>query len=187
MKFVNEATAKDTAFIKCFPDDSGVYARVLTETELDTLRVKSRTFNGNEKRTPELMDRRFKILHLQRALSGWEGLEFEDGSPIPFSKEMIKELWEVNPNLMGIIFSCVSSALSFGQAPELLPDNLQSMHIWQICDIHARDFVGMAGQARPIRLEAVRAECDRTDDPEGNFQKVMLIEAILFPSRYLKK
>ena len=54
------------------------------------------------------------------------------------------------------------------------------MHIWQICDIHARDFVGMAGQAR-------RAECDRTDDPEGNFQKVMLIEAILFPSRYLKK
>lgn len=66
-------------------------------------------------------------------------------------------------------------------------DNLQAMHIWQICDIHARDFVGMAGQARPIRLEAVRAECDRTDDPEGNFQKVMLIEAILFPSRYLKK
>ncbi|WP_370790633.1 hypothetical protein [Bilophila wadsworthia] len=86
MKFVNEATAKDTAFIKCFPDDSGVYARVLTETELDTLRVKSRTFNGNEKRTPELMDRRFKILHLQRALSGWEGLEFEDGSPSPFPR-----------------------------------------------------------------------------------------------------
>ena len=68
-----------------------------------------------------------------------------------------------------------------------LPDNLQAMHIWQICDIHARDFVGMSGQARPIRLEAVRAECDRTDDPEGNFQKVMLIEAVLFPSRYLKK
>ena len=118
MKFVNEATAKDTAFINCFPDDSGVYARVLTETELDTLRVKSRTFNGNEKRTPELMDRRFKILHLQRALSGWEGLEFEDGSPIPFSKEMIKELWEVNPNLMGIIYSCVSSELSFVKAAD---------------------------------------------------------------------
>ena len=70
---------------------------------------------------------------------------------------------------------------------ELLPDNQQAMHIWQICDIHARDFVGMAGQARPIRLEAVRAECDRTGDPEGNFQKVMLIEAVLFPVRYLKK
>ena len=112
------ATAKDTAFIKCFPDDSGVYARVLTETELDTLRVKSSTFNGNEKRPPELMDRRFKILHLQRALSGWEGLEFEDGSPIPFSREMIKELWEVNPNLMGIIYSCVSSELSFVKAAE---------------------------------------------------------------------
>ena len=53
---------------------------------------------------------------------------------------------------------------------ELLPDNLQAMHIWQICDIHARDFVGMAGQARPIRLEAVRAECDRTGRkfPEGH-------------------
>ena len=29
---------------------------------------------------------------------------------------------------------------------ELLPDNLQAMHIWQSCDIHARDFVGMAGR-----------------------------------------
>ena len=45
----------------------------------------------------------------------------------------------------------------------------------------------MAGQARPLRLEAVRTECDRTDDPEGNFQKIMLIEGILFPVRYLKK
>lgn len=45
----------------------------------------------------------------------------------------------------------------------------------------------MTGQARPIRLEATRAECDRTDDPAGNFQKVMLIENILFPARYLKK
>ena len=68
-----------------------------------------------------------------------------------------------------------------------MPDNGQALFIWQVCDLHARDFVGMAGQARPIRLEAVRAECDRTDDPEGNFQKVMLIEAMLFPARYLKK
>ena len=230
MKFVNEATAKDTAFIKCFPDDSGVYARVLTETELDTLRVKSRTFNGNEKRTPELMDRRFKILHLQRALSGWEGLEFEDGSPHPLfqgddqgtvgskpqphgdhlflrvqrtlfregggrkklrdwcgrladnapSCDECRETWALD-GLEPPCGACTSSET------ELLPDNLQAMHIWQICDIHARDFVGMAGQARPIRLEAVRAECDRTDDPEGNFQKAMLIEAVLFPVRYLKK
>ena len=38
MKFVNDATAKDTAFIKCFPDDSGVYARVLTETRTACIR-----------------------------------------------------------------------------------------------------------------------------------------------------
>ncbi len=118
MKFINDVTAKDTTFIKCFPDDSGVYARVLTEAELDALRIKSRTFNGNEKRTPELMDRRFKILHLQRALSGGEGFEFEDSTPIPFSKDMIKELWEVNPNLMGIVYSAVSSELSFVKAAE---------------------------------------------------------------------
>ena len=118
MKFVNDATARDTAFIKCFPDDSGVYARVLTETELDGLRLKSRTFNANEKRTPELVDHRFKVLHLQKALSGWEGFEFEDGTPIPFSKDMIRELWEVNPNLMGIVYSAVSSELSFVKAAE---------------------------------------------------------------------
>ena len=31
---------------------------------------------------------------------------------------MIKELWEVNPNLMGIIYSCVSRELSFVKAAE---------------------------------------------------------------------
>ena len=61
------------------------------------------------------------------------------------------------------------------------------MHIWQICDIHARDFVGMAGQARPIRLEAVRAESDRTGDPEANFQKVMPQEALQFPDPDMKQ
>ena len=70
---------------------------------------------------------------------------------------------------------------------ELAPENELAVYLWQMCDIHARDFVGMAGQARPIRLEAVRAECDRTDDPEGNFRKVMLIEGVLFPDRYVKK
>ena len=114
MKFVNDATAKDTAFIKCFPDDSGVYARVLTETELDTLRVKSRTFNGNEKRTPELMDR----CTCNAPSPDGKGWNSRTDRPIPFSKEMIKELWEVNPNLMGIIYSCVSSELSFVKAAE---------------------------------------------------------------------
>lgn len=113
MKFVNEATAKDTVFIKCFPDDSGVYARVLTETELDTLRVKSRTFNGNEKRTPELMDRRFKILHLQRALSGWEGLEFEDGLAHPLFQGDDQGTVGSEPNLMGTsIPACPANSLS---------------------------------------------------------------------------
>lgn len=60
------------------------------------------------------------------------------------------------------------------------------MYIWQLCDIRARNFVGIAGQVRPIRLEAVRAECDHTDNQKGNFHKFMLIEAILFPAKYLK-
>lgn len=70
MKFVDDTTAKDIASIRCFPNGSGVYARVLTETKLDILRIKSRIFNSNKERALELMDRRFKILHLQRALSG---------------------------------------------------------------------------------------------------------------------
>lgn len=225
MKFVNDATAKDTAFIKCFPDDSGVYARVLTETELDILRIKSRTFNSNEKRTPELMDPapatrplrlgrariRGRLTHpllqgndqgtvgsepqphghhlflrVQRTLfregggrkklRDWCG-RLADNAP---SCDECRETWALD-GLEPPCGACTSSEV------QLLPDNQQTMHIWQICDIHARDFVGMAGQARPIRLEAVRAECDRTDTPEGNFQKVMLIEAVLFPVRYLKK
>lgn len=112
----------------------------------------------------------------RKKLRDWCG-RLADNAP---SCDECRETWALD-GLEPPCGACTSSET------ELLPDNLQAMHIWQICDIHARDFVGMAGQARPIRLEAVRAECDRTDDPEGNFQKVMLIEAILFPSRYLKK
>lgn len=230
MKFVNDATAKDTAFIKCFPDDSGVYARVLTETELDTLRVKSRTFNGNEKRTPELMDRRFKILHLQRALSGWEGLEFEDGSPHPLFQGDDQGTVGSKPQPHGDhLFLRVQRTLfrEGGGRKKLrdwcgrLVDNAPScdecretwaldgwnrpaapvpFRKWNSCPTTSKPCISgrsatstpatswaWPGQARPIRLEAVRAECDRTDDPEGNFQKAMLIEAVLFPVRYLKK
>lgn len=112
----------------------------------------------------------------RKKLRDWCG-RLADNAP---SCDECREIWALD-GLEPPCGACTSSET------ELLPDNLQSMHIWQICDIHARDFVGMAGQARPIRLEAVRVECDRTDDPEGNFQKVMLIEAVLFPVRYLKK
>lgn len=118
MKFVSKASAKDTRFVKCFSDDSGVFARLLTETEQDAIRIKSRTFNGNEKRTEDTVERRFKVLYLQKALSGWEGIEYEDGTPIPFTPEVIKDLWEVNPALMQIIYSSVSNELVFMQAAE---------------------------------------------------------------------
>ena len=118
MKFVSKTSAKDTRFVECFSDGSGVFARLLTETEQDAIRIKSRTFSGNEKRTEEAVSRRFKILYLQKALSGWEGIEYEDGTPIPFTPDVIKDLWEVNPALMHIIYSSVSNELVFMQAAE---------------------------------------------------------------------
>ena len=86
MKFVNDATAKDTAFIKCFPDDSGVYARVLTETELDTLRVKSRTFNGNEKRTPELVIAASRSCTCNAPSPAGKGWNSRTARPSPFPR-----------------------------------------------------------------------------------------------------
>lgn len=45
----------------------------------------------------------------------------------------------------------------------------------------------MDGWPMKIRLEAARSECDRSIDPVGNFNKVLLLESIIYPVRYKRK
>lgn len=46
--------------------------------------------------------------------------------------------------------------------------------MWTLLNRHARS--GLDGS---LRLEAMRAECDRTADPVGVFEKIVLLEDVL--------
>lgn len=118
MKFVRKEEVKSSRFIKFNDEGVGVYARLLTETEKDKIHVKARRVEVGEVRTPELEDRKFKILYLQEAISDWEGMTWDDGTPIPYTKEVIKDLWEVNPIFMNLIFNNVANEFVFAKEEE---------------------------------------------------------------------
>lgn len=52
---------------------------------------------------------------------------------------------------------------------------MDAVRVWSLLNSHARS--GMDGS---LRLEAMRAECDRTADPAGLFEKILLLEEIFF-------
>ena len=118
MKFARKEEVKSSRFIKFNDEGVGVYARLLTETEKDKIHVKARRVEVGEVRTPELEDRKFKILYLQEAISDWEGMTWDDGTPIPYTKEVIKDLWEVNPIFMNLIFNNVANEFVFAKEEE---------------------------------------------------------------------
>lgn len=118
MKFVRKEEVKSSRFIKFNDEGVGVYARLLTETEKDKIHVKARRVEVGEVRTPELEDRKFKILYLQEAISDWEGMAWDDDTPIPYTKEVIKDLWEVNPIFMNLIFNNVANEFVFAKEEE---------------------------------------------------------------------
>lgn len=67
-----------------------------------------------------------------------------------------------------------------GDVP-LLPENEDAVRVWSLLNAHARNPASLDGSHGSLRLESMRAECDRTADPEGLFQKILLLETIFRP------
>lgn len=70
---------------------------------------------------------------------------------------------------------------------ELVPENQQAVELWALLDAHGRDYAGMDGWPLPLKIRDVRSECDRTADPVGLFDGVMLLEKMIYPVRYKRK
>lgn len=61
--------------------------------------------------------------------------------------------------------------------------NAAAIKIWQALDAWGRGLDTFGGLPLPLRLEALRAECDRADNPEGMRWRVEMIEEIVFTKR----
>lgn len=65
-------------------------------------------------------------------------------------------------------------------------DNEKAMSVWHMLDLFGRGIDGMAGVPQALRIEAIKAECERYADADGLFWRVMLIEEIVFGKRLEK-
>lgn len=57
--------------------------------------------------------------------------------------------------------------------------NTESVRVWVLLNAHARTRADLPGNPGSLRLEAMRAECDRTADPVGLFEKILILEQVL--------
>lgn len=105
MKLLTRATA---AKVRCFKlhDDSSVWGRMLTATEMERLRTECRAEAGTDMERAESL---FKIRHLQKSLTNWEGFFDENNVAIPFDTALIPDLYDVNPTVMSTLFSMLSN------------------------------------------------------------------------------
>lgn len=94
--------------VRCFSlaDGSRIWGRMLTATEMERLRVEARSEAGTDMERAENL---FKIKHLQKSLTNWEGFSDELGKPIAFDAALIPELYDVNPTVMGTLFAMLSN------------------------------------------------------------------------------
>lgn len=101
-------TKENASKIRCFTltDDSKVWAKMLTATETAKIRAECQAEARN---SPERAENMFKVKHLQKSVTNWEGFTDEDGNTIAFDVALIPELYDVNPTVMGTLFSMVSN------------------------------------------------------------------------------
>lgn len=105
MKLLTKSSA---AKVRCFAlgDGSSIWGRMLTATETERLRVDASSEAGTDKERAENL---FKVKHLQKSLTNWEGFCDENDKPIAFDAALIPELYDVNPTVMGTLYSMLSN------------------------------------------------------------------------------
>lgn len=101
-------TRKTAAKVRCFKlsDDSCVWGRMLTATEMERIRTECHTEAPND---PAKAENLFKVRHLQKSLTNWEGFQDEAGQTINFDPALLPELYDVNPTVMSTLFSMLSN------------------------------------------------------------------------------
>lgn len=101
-------TRQSASKVRCFKlsDDSRVWGRMLTATEMERIRTECRAEAPTDLGKAENL---FKIRHLQKSLTNWEGFQDDTGQGIAFDVALIPELYDVNPTVMGTLFSMLSN------------------------------------------------------------------------------
>lgn len=108
---------RNRTFILPFSDDKSecAYVKPLTDTEIDRIRLKAATEGGAD---DNITTRYFTRYFLEEAVTGWKGFYDVDGLEIPYSKEMLKEICECDPEFAAIMVLRIRSVARFGELEE---------------------------------------------------------------------
>lgn len=116
MRLVTAPYKAKTFFFPMTNDKSeGFWAVPLTRTRLHDLRQSAIVEAGADYDVADsILDR----LILEDRLRGWKGFEAQDGKPIDYCKESVKELWEYNPELARIMAQSIRQLFRIGELDE---------------------------------------------------------------------
>nr|DAF89968.1 MAG TPA: hypothetical protein [Siphoviridae sp. ctwHj1] len=107
MKLLTRDTMTESKMFE-LDGDAYLFARPLSETEKDKLRIESRRFKAGETRTEEAVERKYRALYLATSISSWNGIEDANGKPIECNRERIFELCDTAPETMEAFYAMVS-------------------------------------------------------------------------------
>jgi len=67
------------------------------------------------------------------------------------------------------------------EPPTLHPSNEPAWRVWSICSQYGRPIDGMGGNVQPISVRDAIAICEGYGESAETFERVLLIESILYP------
>jgi hypothetical protein len=117
---VNAKAAEEGAWVNNIPDMGGLRFKVRGANNRDWRKLQARLIESvpRKKRAlgrldPDEQDRINAILLLETGLQEWEGLEADDGKPLPYSKATAKQLLD-DPEMIrfreAVMWACMTVA-----------------------------------------------------------------------------
>lgn len=116
MRLVTAPYKNKTFFFPLSSDKKeGFWAVPLTLTVLTELRQKAVVEAGADYEVAEqILDR----IILEDRLRGWKGFEDGAGQAVSFSREAVRELWELNPDLAKFMVQSIRQLFRVGELDE---------------------------------------------------------------------
>lgn len=108
---------RNSTFILPFLGDKSecAYIKPLTDTEIEKIRKQAAKEGGADE---VLVQKYFMRLFLMEAITGWQGFFDVAGNEIPYSKDMVKEICECDPEFAKQTVLRVSNIARAGELEE---------------------------------------------------------------------
>lgn len=107
----------DKTFVLPFSEEKQEFALVkpLSDTEINKITLSAAKEGGAD---IDLTSKYFTRLFLEASLTGWQGFYDVAGNEIPFSREMIREICECDPEFAAIMVLRIRQVAKYGELEE---------------------------------------------------------------------